>query len=235
MKSKHTLLFFISFLSAMFLSTAQEIDEETKDSLSTNKEVYGIRIGADLSKLVRTALESGYSGFELVGDLRFAKRFYAAAEIGFENRDWDKDGLKATANGSYLKIGADFNAYRNWAGMNNAISVGLRYGIASFSQELTAYPIYTTNPTFPSEIREVDKKFSGLNAGWAEVILGVKTEVFNNLYLSINVQLKHLMSEKKPENFDNLIIPGFNRTNDYSEFGVGYGYTITYHIPILKR
>ena len=48
-------------------------------------------------------------------------------------------------------------------------------------------------------------------------------------------QLKRKISEDKPDNFGNLYIPGFNRTYDYSEFGVGYGYTISYLIPIFKK
>ncbi len=231
MKTKRILLFFISLICASFAVSAQE----AQDSLQVKTEKYGLRFGGDLSKLARTAFESGYSGFEIVGDLRFAKQFYVAAEIGFEDRDWDKDGLKSTASGSYIKLGGDFNAYRNWIGMNNAIIAGLRYGLASFSQELTEYSIYTTDTTFPADTRTDPIEYKGLNASWAELILGIKTEVFSNLYLSLNVQLKYLMSEKKPDNFDNLIIPGFNRTNDYSDFGVGYGYTLTYLIPILKR
>jgi len=49
------------------------------------------------------------------------------------------------------------------------------------------------------------------------------------------VQLKRTLSEKEPDNFANLYIPGFNRTYDYSEFGVGYGYTLSYLIPIFKK
>ena len=235
MKTKLILLFFISiFLGSVSLS-AQEYTETETDSIPSKTEKYGIRVGGDLSKLARTAFESGYSGFEVQGDLRFSKRFYAAVEIGFEDREWDKDQLAANANGSYIKIGGDFNAYRNWIGMNNAIFAGLRYGFSSFSQELTSYRIYTTDTTFPAEIRTDPREFSELNASWVEFILGVKTEIFTNLFLSINVQLKHLISEKQPDNFDNLVIPGFNRTYDFSDFGVGYGYTISYLIPILKR
>jgi len=66
-------------------------------------------------------------------------------------------------------------------------------------------------------------------------MVGVKTEVLNNLYLSINLQLKRMVSERTPENFDNLYVPGFNRTYDFSEFGVGYGYTISYLIPFFRK
>ncbi len=235
MKTSHILLFFISIHCASLSISAQETTEPVSDTLVTPSQKYGIRLGGDILKLARTALEDGYSGFELMGDIRISKRLYAAAEIGIENRDWNKDNLVSTTNGSYLKLGGDFNAYRNWLGMNNAISVGLRYGISYFSQELLSYPIYTTDTTFPSTIRNDPRKYSGLNANWIEFILGVKTELFNNLFLSINVQLKRLVNEKKPDNFDNLIIPGFNKTNDYSKFGVGYGYTISYLIPLIKK
>ncbi|MFT7252531.1 MAG: hypothetical protein ACI9FW_002293, partial [Flavobacterium sp.] len=39
---------------------------------------------------------------------------------------------------------------------------------------------------------------------------------------------------KKPNNFDNLFIPGFNRTYD-GKFGTGFNYTVSYMIPIYKK
>ncbi|MEM7087059.1 MAG: DUF6048 family protein [Bacteroidota bacterium] len=234
MKQKHILLFFISMLLLPSSLMAQD-NETTTDTIPKRIEKYGIRVGVDLSKLARTAFEKGYTGFEVSGDLRFSDRFYAAAELGNETRDWNEDNLQATTKGSYIKLGADFNAYRNWLGMDNLITAGLRYGLASFSQELTGYSIFTTNSTFPTEFVTTNQEFSGLTASWVELQVGVKAEVFNNLYLGINVQLKRQLGEDKPDNFDNLIIPGFNRTYDFSDFGVGYGYTISYLIPIIKK
>jgi hypothetical protein len=74
-----------------------------------------------------------------------------------------------------------------------------------------------------------------LTAHWAEFIFSIKTEILNNLYLSVNVQLKRKIAEVAPENFANLYIPGFNRTYDFSEFGVGYGYSVSYLIPLFKK
>lgn len=235
MRIKHISLFFISiFLLAVFSVTAQEERSTDNDSIqSTNK--FGLRIGADLSKPIRSFLEDNYSGFELVADFRISKRFYLAAEIGNEVKDYNESNLISTTSGSYAKIGADFNAYKNWFGMNNAITTGLRYGFATFKQELLGYGIYTTNDVFPGTFIEEPQEFSGLTAHWAELIITIKTEIVNNLYLSINLQLKKMISDDKPDNFDNLYIPGFNRTYDFSEFGVGYGYTISYLIPLFKK
>ncbi|MDC7997802.1 DUF6048 family protein [Gilvibacter sediminis] len=234
-----TLLFFISLL---LFSTAdglaQDTTEVVQDSVRLKKRdnKYGLRVGLDLAKPLRTALEDGYTGFEITADFRVSKRFYAALELGTEEKERNEENLNSVARGSYFKIGADFNAYDNWPGLNNSIFAGLRYGFATFKQELVSYGIYTTDQSLQEfELRDNPQTFEGLNASWVELIVGVKTELFNNLFLSLNVQLKNRISETKPENFDNLYIPGFNRTYDESKFGVGYGYTISYLIPIFKR
>lgn len=232
---KHILLYFISVLLVSFSTMAQETTEPVNDTVPKSIEKYGLRIGADISKLVRTAFEDGYTGFEILGDFRFSNRFYAAAEIGNETRDWDEENLTSTTKGSYIKLGADFNAYRNWIGMENLIHVGLRYGFATFSQELTGYGVFTSNSTFPTEFVTANQEFTGLTASWIELQVGVKVEIVDNLFLGAQVQLKRKFGEDKPDNFDNLIIPGFNRTYDFSQFGAGYGYTISYLIPIVKK
>ncbi len=234
MKRKHILLFYISMMFVSFSGMAQQ-ETVTNDSITKKNEKYGLRVGADISKPLRTLLEDGYTGFEVIADFRVSERFYAAAEIGNEKKDRFEANLNSKTSGSYAKVGFDFNAYNNWLGMNNAIHGGLRYGFSTFTQELLAYGIYTTNPTFPASFRTDPREFTGLTAHWAELIVGVKTEIFNNLYLSVNLQLKRKISEDKPDNFDNLYIPGFNRTYDFSEFGVGYGYSISYLIPIFKK
>ncbi len=235
MKITRILLFSISLLALPSGVFSQDVISVENDTVSKFRDKYGIRVGGDVSKLLRTALDDNYSGFEITGDLRFSEKFYAAAEIGNETRDWDEENLKSTTKGSYIKLGADFNAYNNWLNMNNSIFAGLRYGFATFSQELNEYGVFTTDSTFPSEAVNPNLEFTGLTASWIELQFGVKTEVFNNVFLSINLQLKRMVSEQQPDNFDNLIIPGFNRTYDFSEFGVGYGYTISYLIPIFKR
>jgi len=234
MKMKHILLFCISVWCISFSGIAQEESVSVNDTVAKTTK-YGLRIGADLSKPLRTILEDGYEGFEIIGDFRLSKKFYAAAEIGNEKRLYNESNLTANTSGSYIKIGVDYNAYNNWLGMTNSIYGGLRYGFATFKQELLSYGVYTTDGILPTSIRTEPKEFTGLTGHWVELIVGVKTEVLKNLYLSINVQLKRKIAEDEPENFGNLYIPGFNRTYDYSEFGAGYGYSISYLIPLFNK
>ncbi len=234
MKPKHILLFCISLWCASSSLKAQEENLPVVDSISQETK-YGLRLGADISKPLQSVLEKGYSGFEIMGDFRISKKLYLAAEIGNESKDRFEVNLNSKTSGSYLKVGADYNMYNNWLGLNNAIYSGLRYGISTFKQELLAYEVYSTDPIFPATSSAPSIEFKGLTAHWAELIVGIKTEVLTNLYLSINVQLKRKISEQKPDNFDNLYIPGFHRTYDFSEYGVGWGYTVSYLIPIFKK
>lgn len=233
------LLFFISLLACSTADlSAQDTTAVATDSvqIETRDNRYGLRVGFDLAKPLRTFLEEGYTGFEVMADFRVSKRFYAALELGTEEKERFEENLNSITKGSYFKLGADFNAYQNWPGLNNSIFAGLRYGFATFEQQLLSYGIYTTDQSFQEFfLRDEPQTFEGLTASWVELIVGVKTELLNNLFLSLNVQLKRRFSDTKPDNFDNLYIPGFNRTYDESSFGVGYGYTLSYLIPIFKR
>ncbi|SEF87808.1 DUF6048 family protein [Flavobacterium urumqiense] len=196
---------------------------------------YGVRVGVDLYKLTRALYDKDYKGIEFVGDYRLTKKYFLAAELGNENKTTDDTRLNSTTKGSYLKAGFDYNAYQNWLNMENIISVGMRYGFSTFSQQLNSYKIYNANPYF-GEVPPIPsgQKFNGLTASWIEVVAGVKAKVFDNVFVGFSLQLKRLVSNKQPNNFENLYIPGFNRTYN-GDFGVGFNYTVTYFVPIYKK
>lgn len=228
-----------SILALLLFSTiafAQQDNTTVKDTL-VYKQKYGLRIGADLSKLARSFIDKNYTGFELMGDYRLTKRIYLAGEIGNEERTIDNEVLNNTTKGSYFKGGIDLNLYKNWLDMENMIYVGFRAGASTFSQTLNSYEIYNVNNQYWNEQFNIEEgtEFSGLTAVWAEIIFGIKAEVFNNFYAGINVQLKGLISETEPNNFENLYIPGFNRTYDSGRFGTGFGFNLSYLVPIFKK
>lgn len=227
-----------SLLLFFFLGLwAQEGNEISADSI-VQKERYGLRIGVDVSKAIRSQIEDNYTGLELLTDYRLFKRIYLAGEIGSEEKTVVENNLDFITKGTYIKLGIDFNTYRNWVGMENMIYVGLRFGSSKFDHTLNSYTIYNTSQYWSEPIIDQGGEtgtFSDLDAQWVEFLFGVKTELFRNLYMGINLQLKRLMSEKHPDNFDNLYIPGFNKVLDDNNIGVGIGYSITYQIPLFKR
>lgn len=223
-------IFSLSLLCFSLLGNAQ-----TKDTAKVMyPESYGLRLGADLHKIARSFYEKDYRGFEVVGDYRLTKKFYIAGELGNEDKTVDDDRLNFTTKGSYFKVGFDYNSFENWLDMENMIYVGMRYGVSSFSHTLNSYKIYDPTNYYGENVVISGEKFDGLTASWLEVVGGIKAELFNNLYMGFSVRLNYLVSNKKPEGFDNLFIPGYNRTYD-GKFGAGFNYTLSYFIPIYKK
>ena len=215
------------------VTIAQEQNPKA-DTIVPKKERYGIRLGADLFKLTRSFYDKNYQGIEVVGDYRLTRKHFIAAEIGNEKKTVDDDQLNFTTNGSYIKVGFNYNAYENWLNMENQIYVGLRYGFSTFSQTLNSYSVYNTDQYFAeNNVTLSDEKFSGLSAQWLEVVAGMKAEVFHNVFIGFSFSVNRLLSQKQPDNFENLYIPGFNRTYN-GDFGVGFNYTVSYFIPLYK-
>lgn len=242
MKMQHISIFIINLMFLMMLpitSLAQEnleIQENTPNDTIVVKQKYGLRLGGDISKLVRSFVDDDYKGFEISGDYRLTQKLYLAGELGIEERNIKTDYLDVTSNGSYFKAGIDYNLYRNWLDMENLIYTGFRVGFSTFSQDLNSFTIYTTDQYYETPFIATEaRQFKGLSAVWAEMIIGIKAEVFNNFFIGINTQLKIMVAEDQPTNFENLYVPGFNRTFDSGRFGFGYGYNISYLIPIFKK
>ena len=228
MIQRHILLFFISIL---FTITANSQVEQ--DTIKT-KESYGIRIGVDLSKPLNSVFETETKGLEIVSDFRFFKNYYAALELGFLDKTTNEDYINFTTKGSYFKVGFNYNAYENWAGMTNEIYVGLRYGFSFFDQTLNSYTPNVQGTYFIAETLEPTTEFKDLTAQWVEFVFGMKVETFKNLYLGVSISFNNMISTTDPENFKNLHVPGFNRVF-LNNTGVGFNYTLSYLIPIIKK
>lgn len=235
MKQQHMLKYFINtiLLLSCLVSFSQENETQQQDTIIKNK--YGLRVGVDLFNPINTFINDERIGLELVGDYRVSKKFYVAAELGYIENTSDEDFMNFTTNGSYLKAGFNYNAYSNWLNMQNEIFVGMRYGFSTFSQTLNSYTInsdaFLDDFAFTSENGQ---KFDNLNAHWAEFVLGIKAELFNNLFLGFSFSGKKMVSTKEPDNFKNLFVPGFNRVF-LNNSGFGFNYTLSYLIPLYKK
>jgi hypothetical protein len=224
------------------VSFAQDTDAKStaveSDTIAKKEDNYGLRIGLDVSKPLRMLLEDDYQGFEIAADFRLTKKFYIAAELGNEKKTVNDDQLNFTTEGSFAKLGFDFNAYENWFGMQNSIFVGMRYGFSTHTQTLNSYTIYQTNQHV-DDISVLTQtpgtEFSSLNGHWIEIVAGIKVELYDNIYMGFSLRLNRLLSTKEPENFQNLFIPGFNKITTDSNIGAGFNYTISYSIPIYRK
>ncbi len=228
---------------------AQSRPDTPPDTLRKS-ETYGLRLGIDLSRPLIGLLKEGYTGLEVVGDYRLSNRLYLAAELGNESNNVTESLenyedvnvipiYDITTKGSYIKAGVDYNTYENWFGMNNSILVGARYAFSTFQTDLNSYNYFNSNRYWNPEGflpgPDAPQKLEGLSASWLEVLLGIKAELFANIYLSASVRLGMLITRTESETMPHLWIPGFNRVTDGSRFGTSFNYTISYLIPLYRK
>ncbi len=231
-----TLVFCVLFGAPTFAQN-DSIPKNSKetDTLKTQLK-YGLRVGADLSRIVTSFIDEDFTGFEIMGDYRITRKWFIAGEFGVQEQTSVEDFLNVTAKGSYFKAGADYNAYDNWYGMDNMIYGGFRVAGSTFSQTLNSFTVYNQNQYWTPQFSSNSPiESSGLNAFWVEFIAGIKAEVLNNLFLGANLQFKYMVSQSHPDQFENLYIPGFNKVFESSNFGFGFGYNISYLIPLYKK
>jgi hypothetical protein len=229
----------------LFVFAENFSQEQKKDSIIPQekdtiiyKTNYGLRLGMDISRPLFSSLYSNYNGLEIVADYRIKKNVYIAAEIGFEEKTSIEDYSNSTSKGNYIRLGVNYNAFKNWLDMNNEIFVGYRYGFSLFNQTLNNY---TTNVSdadngsyFSAVLNTTGQSSASLNAHWSEFMIGVKAETLHNLFIGFSFSYKILMSVKDPEDFKALFSPGFNRIFE-SNTGFGINYTISYLIPFSKK
>ncbi|MBT3442084.1 MAG: outer membrane beta-barrel protein [Flavobacteriaceae bacterium] len=228
------LKYFISIL--LIISSLKAISQEGK-SLDTIpiKTTYGIKFGIDLSKQIRMLTEPDYKGLVFTGDYRILDRLFLAAEFGSEEKKTSNEVLDFDTDGTFLKLGVNYNIYNNQKGLNNEIYVGFRYGLGKFSHKLNSYTIYNLDQYWNQNFVNNSSSFTDLNASWLEFVLGFKAEIINNIFMGLDLRLNRLISQDKPTNFSNLYIPGFNKVLEENNFGVGVSYSVYYQIPIFKK
>lgn len=226
---------FISVFLLACISLQAQVQDTIAISTKRRNDTYGLRVGLDLKKITQTLTDSRYKGFEIIGDYRLTKKLYLAGELGTEEKSITDNSVSTTASGGYLKAGIDVNVHKNLIGMRNLIYIGTRYGFGTYSQKLDRFSIATTDSFFPSQ--QIDGTFdeSGLTSHWLEFLAGLKVEILDNLFLGFSVSVQHKIIEDKPEGFDNLYIPGFGTTNDFSNFSAGFNYFISYYLPLYKK
>ena len=232
MKKQDILKFFIS-VAIIILFSEKNFSQTENDSVVV-KNKYGIRIGLDFSKQIRMLTED-YKGLSLYGDVKIKERLFIVSELGSDEKELRTDNLRSKFSGNYIKAGLNYNLYNNLPGLNNEIYVGFRFATSKFKSEISEYIIYnkdrfwSQDPIFDNIINK------GLNANWVELIIGINAELLNNLFMGLSLRLNRMINQKKPENFTNLYIPGFNKVTENNNFGTGLTYSLIYQIPIIKK
>lgn len=189
----------------------------------------GPRFGLDLSRFLTPLMHKEIkSGFELQADYPYKGNFFPTVEAGYQSVNDVRDAFHYTNKGAYGRIGMDVNiSHFESLSDNDLVFVGLRYGFSRFSQE-------TLDAKLSNYWGSVQTAFpkKNLNAHWAELIFGLKGEVFPNFFFGWSVRAKFPLATTNDPHVTPYVVPGLGYTN--TDIPFDFSITVSYRLPLFK-
>ncbi|MFT3737269.1 MAG: DUF6048 family protein [Breznakibacter sp.] len=222
------------------------------DSVPAIKPLSGIAVGFDLAPLIIKGFDHNRSGLGFSGRLNLKQKIFAVGEIGFENINDShtknfgtssesssssnySDGRTSyrfdyKSNGSYIKLGLEYNMFNvDEPGNLDNVLVGFRYGYAFQRHESSGYTI--GNGYWDDYSSNVG--LSSANSHWIELLFGIRTELFHNVFMGWSIRLNRIISQQNSTSLEPAAIPGFGKYS--GNIQAGFSYTIEYQIPFSKQ
>jgi hypothetical protein len=189
----------------------------------------GPRVGIDLSRFLMPYMQTGKrNAWEVQADVPYKGNFFPTFEFGMQWFDDQRDGFHYKNNGTYARLGIDMNIVKfESLRDHDFVFVGTRYGYSVFNQETDgiSYSNYWGSITSSVPSRT-------LNAHWAELVFGMKGELFSNFFLGWTLRAKFPLVVTKDQNIKPYIIPGIGKTSGGTPFDFSIG--VYYRFPIFR-
>ena len=160
-------------------------------------------------------------------DVGFNNKYYVVLEFGISEIDLEKDNYHYLSDGSFWKLGMDFNMLKKVP--TDFFGIGLRVGRASF--EHYAKDVIIGDDHWGSFTTTIDSK--SYNTYWFETSLGVKGELLKNIYFGWSALVRISVSGRKDSEFQPYYIPGFGKGEN--SLNLGLNYFIYYQIPFNRK
>lgn len=207
---------------------AQEIKILSEDKEEELPFYQGLMVGVDVFGLASKALGSDALSSEVSVHANLMNRFFPVVEIGFGKMDATgiETDIHYQTSAPFFRVGVDYNVFYKKPHLPGYFTVGLRYGFSSFTYDMQSPDLVDPNWGHNS----VPVVYDGVksNAGWLELVLGMKTQVYKDFYMGFTLRYRARQSMKKHENTEPYYIPGYGRGKT-SNFGVTY--SLSYRLP----
>lgn len=207
---------------------AQEIKILSEDKEEELPFYQGLMVGVDVSGLVSKAFGSDAFSSEISIHANLKNRFFPVVEIGYGKTDTtgEETNIHYQTSAPFFRVGMDYNVFYKKPHLPGYFTVGLRYGFSSFTYDMQSPDLVDPNwghTSIPVTYNDVKS-----NAGWLELVLGMKTQVYKDFYMGFTVRYRARQSMKKHENTEPYYIPGYGRGKT-SNFGITY--SLSYRLP----
>lgn len=196
---------------------------------SQTEKTHSLRLGIDISRFSLLLLNPERKAVEVSADIELKKNLFPTIEIGFNNIHLTKDSLyQYTSNGKYYRIGVDYNLLRpKNIHDKEMFLLGIRYGFSFFNNQINDIIIQDNYwGDFNGNISQ--KSF---HAQWAELVGGIRAEVFKNFYIGWSLRGRFLLHKTKDKQATTYWIPGYGKGDAKS--AIGFNYSLLYRIPMF--
>ncbi len=189
----------------------------------------GLSLGIDLAPFIIRAIKDERTGFAFLGRYGIKNRWFAAAEAGFEHIKYDKENYNYKSNGTFIRIGVDYDIFNSEDyPTNDNIFVGVRYAYAWQSHESGKFTI--VDSYWGDYTGNVGK--TSVNSHSADLVAGLRCEVLRNFYMGWTFRCRFLLASKHSDDLKPYAIAGYGSYDN--KVAIGFTYTLEYQIPFNK-
>lgn len=234
MKKLSISIYIIALLTLNSLLLPNTVHAQETKILTNKKEegntpfFQGVYVGVDVFGMLNKALGSDITTTEIDVEANLMNRFFPVVEIGYGSMDTtdDETDIHFKTSAPFFRVGMNYNVFYKKPHLPGFFTVGLRYGFSSFDYDVKSPDLIDPNWGHTS----VPVVYEGVKTkvGWAELVLGLRTNVYKNFYMGLNVRYRSRMSMTKNENSEPYYIPGYGRGKS-NNFGITYN--LIYKLP----
>lgn len=219
-------------LSSLLLLCTPVMAQSSKTEVKEKEEkvpfYQGTTIGVDVFGLGSKIFGSDITSTEIGIEVNLMNRFIPVVEIGYGSTNTidEETDIHYKTSAPFFRVGMNYNFFFKKPYLPGFLYGGIRYGFSSFSYDVDAPTM--TSPTFPYP--EVPFVYEGIktNVGWAELLAGIRVNVYKNFYMGWSVRYRKRLSIKKDEHSEPWYIPGFGKNGSTS---LGVTYSLIYKLP----
>ncbi len=221
MQVQNILKYSISIIILLLLCGSVFAQEETDSTAVDNIQPAGhqLRIGVEVSKPISGFLQDNRNAYEFEVDYYWKKEGYLVAEGGFGNATVNYTDLSYTANNSFVKLGYNKSMLKRvFPGDWDMAFIGLRYCMSFINRGTANYTI--TDSTWGSVSGTIPAE--SLTGHWAEVVGGVRVEMYKGIFLGWTVRGKFLLNQKQFEELPPAYVAGYGKGDKNTIFDFNF-------------
>ena len=207
---------------------AQEKKASAKETTEEPKFYQGVSVGVDVYGFLNQALGSDIMTTEASVEANLLNKFFPVVELGYANMNTtnDETDIFYKTSAPFFRVGLNYNVFHKKPHLPGYFTVGLRYGFSSFKYDVQAPDL--VDPNWGHTSIPVSYTGQKTNASWAELVLGLRANVYKSFYTGFTVRYRARLSMTEHENSEPYFIPGYGRGKP-NNFGITYN--IIYKLP----